>query len=253
VYDYGARFYDAHLARFHTIDPWAEDYEYQSPYLYAHNNPVRFTDFLGLGADDKVDDDEKKKKEEEKKKKEEEEKKKKKEEEEKKKKKEEEANLVSLDKKGEKVLPERTKWYEYVWDVITARTYTDENGLTWSVNDDGVITGLAPRCGNAPAVGIGGNGLKGASSGLKLLFKEGISGNSIINIRSILLKNGFKQTLTRNKSGYLFVNRLGEEVRIMFRNGRWDIRVKNMFNNNLDKFGRVSEPRYTHEIFVRSK
>lgn len=46
--------------------------------MYAHNNPVRYTDYLGLGAEDEVksDEEKKKKEEEEKKKKEEEEKKK---------------------------------------------------------------------------------------------------------------------------------------------------------------------------------
>jgi RHS repeat-associated protein len=54
-YDYGWRQYDPQIGRFTTIDPWAERYSNQSPYLYAYNNPIRYTDFLGLGADDEVD------------------------------------------------------------------------------------------------------------------------------------------------------------------------------------------------------
>ncbi|WP_430936510.1 DUF6443 domain-containing protein [Saccharicrinis sp. 156] len=56
-YDYGARFYDPSLGRFTTIDPWARKYNSQSPYLYAYNNPIRYTDYLGLGANDEVDND----------------------------------------------------------------------------------------------------------------------------------------------------------------------------------------------------
>ena len=61
-YDYGARFYDPALGRFTTIDPWAENYTRQSPYLYAYNNPIRYTDYKGLGAKEEGKDEEKKRK-----------------------------------------------------------------------------------------------------------------------------------------------------------------------------------------------
>ena len=48
-YDYGARFYDASLVRFHTLDPLSEDYDFQTPYAYAANNPILFQDYLGMG------------------------------------------------------------------------------------------------------------------------------------------------------------------------------------------------------------
>jgi len=61
TYDYGARFYDSQIARFSTIDPLSEKYNIRPPYTYGGNNPVRFTDFLGLGPEDEVKKDEDKK------------------------------------------------------------------------------------------------------------------------------------------------------------------------------------------------
>lgn len=46
-YHYGVRYYDPQLGRWHTMDPADE---FQSPYLYVGNNPVKFIDPDGAQA-----------------------------------------------------------------------------------------------------------------------------------------------------------------------------------------------------------
>lgn len=49
-YVYGARFYDAQMGRFHSIDNFAEKYYSQSTYQYTLNNPISYIDINGDSA-----------------------------------------------------------------------------------------------------------------------------------------------------------------------------------------------------------
>ena len=51
LYDLVARNLDHALGRFMNVDPRAEEYNFQSPYAFANNNPVLFVDINGEGVD----------------------------------------------------------------------------------------------------------------------------------------------------------------------------------------------------------
>ena len=108
------------------------------------------------------------------------------------------------------------------------------------------LDGCQPMAGTVTGPPGLATGLRGASAGLTQLFKGGLNGKSIIGIRSLLLRHGFKQGLARSKDGYRFVSSVGEEVRIMRRGAEWVVRVQNRYGNYLDASGNVAAPAAAH-------
>jgi hypothetical protein len=47
-YDYGARFYDPQIGRWHSVDPLTESSSFQTPYNFCSNNPILRIDLYGL-------------------------------------------------------------------------------------------------------------------------------------------------------------------------------------------------------------
>jgi RHS repeat-associated protein len=48
-YDFGARMYDPRTGRFPSLDPLMNRFPWQSPFVFAGNDPIGFIDFEGKG------------------------------------------------------------------------------------------------------------------------------------------------------------------------------------------------------------
>jgi hypothetical protein len=133
-------------------------------------------------------------------------------------------------------------------DIVTVYNFHVENNLNYYVHAGDTPVLVHNNHSKIP------KGIKNASKGMKDLFADGsIRGKPIISIRDTLKRDGFTQELAKNKKGYLFRNSNGEEVRVMRRDGAWDVRARNGFGNYLDEFGNVASPGQTHQIGVVSK
>lgn len=53
-YDFGARMYDSRIGRFLSRDPREDEFPYMTPYCFAANSPIMFTDENGEGPGDRV-------------------------------------------------------------------------------------------------------------------------------------------------------------------------------------------------------
>jgi RHS repeat-associated protein len=144
--------------------------------------------------------------------------------------------------------------------VVSVRAFVGRAWM-WDLTVEGIHTFFVAN-GDEPILvhNQGGTTGKGSSGVLTELYEGGsVRGKTIIEIRAILLKGGFTQTINEGTkdSGYLFRNGTGEEVRIMNRNGGWDIRVKNSGQQFLDEKGNAPQGKgasqAAHGISVKCK
>jgi RHS repeat-associated protein len=232
LYYFGARYYNSWSGQWGQVDPMTDENNSFSPYSYAVDNPISVTDEGGMDS-----------------------------------------TSIPTSSKVYPPIVTTAKWDwepSSWWQLFQMATdffmmYPNHylyniNTSNWSVERKQIspippyVEGIMPGSISDDPV-IGPSGLKDATQGLKDLFEGGtIMGKSIIEIRETLFENGFTQTSTANGEGYLFKNSTGEQVRLMRRDGGWDVRVRNSAGNYLDEFGNVpSDAKSAHNIEIFPK
>ncbi|MEM1057285.1 MAG: RHS repeat-associated core domain-containing protein [Bacteroidota bacterium] len=241
-----ARYYMGALGRFTSTDPHAASYPAWSPYSYVYNNPLSFTDPTGMdpckddGMGDgaycsdpvEVEGDDLS----------------------------DEWQVESCGFMNRKCLWQLPMFYDRADNsqIVGPEFWSSSRDMHWEywVPPPGANHGIMEMYRYRPRptlmlVGPSPTGLRSASVGLRLLFSAGsVRGRSIVGIRSTLTSNGFVQVKAKG-NGYLLRHPVTrEEVRMMSRNGGWDIRVRNRYGNYLDEAGNVAGPASTHRINI---
>ncbi|HEX2868063.1 MAG TPA: RHS repeat-associated core domain-containing protein [Ignavibacteriales bacterium] len=222
---FGARYYDSKICRWMSVDPLADLNPGISPYAYCHNDPINRIDPDGMDDEPNV------------------------------------LPTVFVTAKRQPQDLKQMTWFQMSIGLANNLVYMNRANqyevyygvpyLKISPNQkSNVLQGIVPTGIDGPA-----SFPKSMSPGLKALFEGGsVRGQAIMNIKNLLLREGFEMIRADKGIGYLFKNEAGEQVRLMRRNGGWDIRIRLGGGNHVNEFGIDPGSRGgTHDIEIFSK
>lgn len=192
-YDYGARHYDAALGRWHAVDPMSELYNFTSPYAYCLNNPSLLVDLDGMQVSDSIVNG---------------------------------GIIPEVVIQSTKVLPPVSGVWGNVFNFLFGRTYSSPvygvsgkgidttapiGTITYNVNKQGYITGVAPIGGIAPLPTIAGKG-NNITELLKVASKPSKSGLTAVG--RALKKHGDRvgSIFPQARGNQAAINAQGEKV-----------------------------------------